>query len=316
MAQNSINTNVGALVALQNLNQTNRDLNVAQSRVNTGLKVATAKDNGAVFGIAATQKAEMGALDAVKQSMQRGQSIVDVALAAGDTVMSALTELKSLAVAIADAPRVLEDPADPASDMLLGESGKKLVADFEALTKEIHTALAGAAFDGVNLFKKQVSDLKVIHGTKPGETFGLKAAADPAAADIFKFGGGASTPPTAPAAGEYDQATGVWVALPQTTGAEVDAKLGAYSVANVEKAISGFTDTLAQLGTKSKSIDRQLTYLGKLQDSLETGVGNLVDADLAKESARLTALQTKQQLGVQALSIANQSPSIVLKLFQ
>ncbi len=316
MAQNSINTNVGALIALQNLNQTNRDLNVAQNRVNTGLKVATAKDNGAVFGIAATQKAEMSALDAVKQSMQRGQSIVDVALAAGDTVMSALSELKSLAVAIADAPRALADPADPASEMVLGESGKKLVADFEALTQEIHMALAGATFDGVNLFKKQTADLKVIYGTKPGETFQLKAVADDATADIFKFGSVVSTPPAAPAVGEYDQATGVWKPLPQTDEAEIDAKLGAYSVANVEKALAGFTDTLAQIGTKSKSIDRQLTYLGKLQDSLETGVGNLIDADLAKESAKLTALQTKQQLGVQALSIANQGPSIILKLFQ
>ena len=316
MAQNSINTNVGALIALQNLNQTNRDLNVAQNRVNTGLKVATAKDNGAVFGIAATQKAEMSALDAVKQSMQRGQSIVDVALAAGDTVMSALSELKSLAVAIADAPRALADPTDPTSEMVLGESGKKLVADFEALTQEIHMALAGATFDGVNLFKKQTADLKVIYGTKPGETFQLKAVADDATADIFKFGSTATTPPAPPVVGEYDQATGAWSPLAQGTKAEVDAKLGFYSVANVEKALAGFTDTLAQIGTKSKSIDRQLTYLGKLQDSLETGVGNLIDADLAKESAKLTALQTKQQLGVQALSIANQGPSIILKLFQ
>src|SRR5690606_17154530 len=146
MALNSINTNTGALVALQNLNQTNRDLSVAQSRVNTGLKVATAKDNGAIFAIAAGQRAEMSALDSVKQSMQRGQSIVDVAMAAGETVISALTELKSLAVAIADAP--LNAAGDD-----FGETGKKLVNDFEAIVKEIHAALGGATFDGVNLFK-------------------------------------------------------------------------------------------------------------------------------------------------------------------
>jgi flagellin len=316
MAQNSINTNLGALIALQNLNQTNRELNVAQSRVNTGLKVATAKDNGALFAIAAGQKAEMGALDAVKQSIQRGQSIVDVALSAGDTVMSALSELKSLAVAIQDAPRVLADPADPASDKILGESGKKLVADFDALVKEIHTALAGATFDGVNLFKKQADTLQVIRGTKPGETFDLKLASEPAAADIFKFGAVAAANPPVVDDGEYDAASGVWKALLQGDGAEVDAKLAAYSVANVEEALASFTDTLAQIGTKAKSLDRQLIFVSKQQDAIETGIGNLVDADMAKESARLTALQTKQQLGVQALSIANQAPSIILKLFQ
>jgi flagellin len=316
MAQNSINTNLGALIALQNLNQTNRELNVAQSRVNTGLKVATAKDNGALFAIAAGQKAEMGALDAVKQSIQRGQSIVDVALSAGDTVMSALSELKSLAVAIQDAPRVLADPADPTSDKVLGESGKKLVADFDALVKEIHTALAGATFDGVNLFKKQADTLQVIRGTKPGETFDLKLASEPAAADIFKFGAVAAANPPVVDDGEYDAASGVWKALPQGDGGEVDAKLAAYSVANVEGALAAFTDTLAQIGTKAKSLDRQLIFVSKQQDAIETGIGNLVDADMAKESARLTALQTKQQLGVQALSIANQAPSIILKLFQ
>src|SRR5690606_33831283 len=87
---NSINTNVGAIVALQNLNATSRDLNITQNRVNTGLKISTAKDNGAIFAIATNQRAEMGALDAVKQSIQRGQSIVDVALAAGETVVAAL----------------------------------------------------------------------------------------------------------------------------------------------------------------------------------------------------------------------------------
>ncbi|WP_461609854.1 flagellin N-terminal helical domain-containing protein, partial [Brevundimonas naejangsanensis] len=84
---NSINTNVGALVALQNLNATNRDLNVTQNRVNTGFKVATAKDNGAIFAIATNQRADIASLDAVKNSVSRGQSLVDVALAAGDTVV-------------------------------------------------------------------------------------------------------------------------------------------------------------------------------------------------------------------------------------
>ncbi|WP_297802848.1 flagellin [uncultured Brevundimonas sp.] len=281
---NSINTNRGALIALQNLNATNKSLETTQNRVNTGLKISTAKDNGAIFAIATAQRAEMGAQDAVKQSLQRGQSIVDVALAAGETVTEALTELKSLAVAI--------------QDSVEGSSSEtKLMADFEAIVKEIHTSLAGATFDGVNIFKAGTLVEVTVNTAATNNKFQLKAAADPAAALSVEFGGTA-TP-----------ATGAW-AVPAAD------KRDEYTPAAVEAAINDFTSILADFGTKSKSIERQLTFVGKFQDSLETGIGNLVDADLAKESARLTALQTKQQLGVQALSIANQASSIVLNLFR
>ena len=286
---NSVNTNRGALIALQNLNATNRALEVTQNRVNTGLKVATAKDNGAIFAIATSQRAEMGAQDAVKQSIQRGQSIVDVALAAGETVVDALTELKSLAVAIQD--------ADPASD-----TATKLNADFTALVNEIRTALDGANFDGVNLYKANTAAIQVTTNTTDGK-FTLKTVSTAAS--------GATG-----ADGKVDPTSG-----PNTATAPADNSfdfdtLADRTAANVDTAINNFTAVLADLGTKSKSLERQLTFVSKLQDSLETGIGNLVDADLAKESARLTALQTKQQLGVQALAIANQASSIVLNLFR
>ena len=289
---NSINTNRGALVALQTLNATNKGLETTQNRVNTGMKVSSAKDNGAIFAIATSQRAEMGAQDAVKQSLQRGQSIIDVALAAGETVTEALTELKSLAVAI----------QDDAGTTAFTEGGKKLVADFESIVKEIQNALAGAKFDGVNLFDGIAAggaSIQVTTNTTGGK-FDLKtggSAAVPAAGASLLFGG---TP-----------AGSTWAA--STVYATQKAQ---YTAANVDTAINAFTTVMADLGTKSKSLDRQLSFVGKLQDSLETGIGNLVDADLAKESARLTALQTKQQLGVQALSIANSSSSMLLGLFR
>ena len=83
----------------------------------------------------------------------------------------------------------------------------------------------------------------------------------------------------------------------------------------MQTTIESFTANLATIGTQSKSLERQTTFNSKMQDAVEAGIGNLVDADLAKESARLTALQTKQQLGVQALSIANSSSQILLNLF-
>lgn len=300
---NSINTNRGALIALQNLNATNRTLETVQNRVNTGFKVSSAKDNGAIFAIATSQRAEMGAQDAVRQSLQRGQSIIDVALSAGESVVEALTELKSLAVAIQDdAGNGVTPPTD------FSENGKKLINDFEAMVKEIHMALEGATFDGVNVFKglaADADDIAVTTNTSGGK-FVLKAGATAAvdsAGEALMFGGTA--------------AAGVW----STTGGYSDKKtigatVGDYAASKVDEAINAFTSTMADLGTKSKSLERQVTFVNKLQDSLETGIGNLVDADLAKESARLTAVQTKQQLGVQALAIANQSSSIVLNLFR
>jgi flagellin len=271
---NSINVNVGAMVALQNLNATNKALETTQNRVNTGLKVSSAKDNGAIFSIATSQRAEMGALDAVKNSIQRGRSVIDVALAAGDVVSQALEEQKALAVAIQ-------------SSVAGSTQEAAYLKDFNALGDEITKAMAGASFDSVNVYAagSATNQLVVLTGTgtDASDSYSIHAAA--AAATTVATAGGAVL------------------------------RAGA-TAAIVEGAITAFATKLAELGTFSKSLDRQLTFVGKLQDSVEAGIGNLVDADLAKESAKLTALQTKQQLGVQALSIANSSSSILLSLFQ
>jgi len=268
----SINTNYGAAVALQNLNATNAMLERTQNRVSTGLKVGSAKDNGAIYAIATTQRANMGAMDAVRNSLQRGQSIVDVALAAGDTITAALEEMKSLAVSIQ-------------SSVAGSAAETSYLADFNALGKEIDAALKGATFDGVNLWNTTTATN--ISTNVSGGTYQIGfGTTDKAAA----------APITAVSAGTA-------------------ARAGA-TTAIVDAAITEITADLATIGTQSKSVGRQLTFVNKLQDSTEAGIGNLVDADLAKESAKLTALQTKQQLGVQALSIANQGSSILLSLFR
>ena len=266
---NSINTNVGALVALQNLNETSRALDVTQNRVNTGKVVSTAKDNGAIFAIASNMRADMGALNSVKNSIQRGQSVIDIALAAGETISKALEEQKSLAVSI-------QSSAEGSA------AETAYLADYNALGVEITAALAGATFDGTNLFSAGSSDNNLVVQTGISTTYSVHAVA-----------GTATTVATA------------------TTATRATAL-----VATVDTATAAFNAKLAALGSNSKSLERQLTFTSKMQDALESGVGNLVDADLAKESARLTALQTKQQLGVQALGIANQSSSILLGLFR
>jgi len=260
MALNSINTNTGALVALQNLNATNRELSVTQNRINTGMKVSSAKDNGAIWAVAQNQRADMGALDAVKGSISRGQSVVDVGLAKGEDVMDALREMKNLAIAI---------EAGTAG----GEDTTAYQNDFDALNEEIGKSVADAKFDGVSAFEVRTGAVRI--GLASDSTVDLGVALDSA-----------------------------------------DAQAAGSSVSEVQTAIDNVTTALQTLGTQSKSLERNMRSASKLQDTLETGIGNLVDADLAKESARLTALQTKQQLGVQALSIANQAPNMLLGLFR
>ncbi len=276
MALNSVNTNNGALIALQNLNATNNELANVQGRINTGKKVASAKDNGAVWAIAQTQRGTSNALNAVKDSLQRGQSTIDVAIAAGESVSDLLLQMKEKALAASDTT------LDTTSRSALNE-------DFKALRDQITKAVTNADFNGANMIKAS------------GNTVTALANADgtskiTVAAQSLALGG-----------------ANVTVAA---TASLSTATIAAALVTTVSTSISNVGSALAKLGTGSKSLESHLTFVGKLQDSLDAGVGNLVDADLAKESAKLQALQTKQQLGVQALSIANSSTSSLLGLFR
>ncbi len=273
---NSVNTNVGAMVALQNLNATSNELNITQARINTGKKIANAKDNGAVWAIAQNQRSTSRALDAVRESLQRGQSTVDVAISAGETVSDLLLQMKEKALAAADAS-------------LDSTSRTALNADFQALRDQLARAVSNADFNGINMVKAG------------GTTIAALANADASsritvAAQSLALGG-----------------ANVTIAATGSIGTQT---LAAAMISTVNTSITNVSTALSRLGTGSKALGSHMEFVNKLQDSIDAGVGNLVDADLAKESAKLQALQTKQQLGVQALSIANQSTSILLGLFR
>lgn len=272
----SVNTNVGAMIALQNLNATNAQLATTQNRINTGKSVANAKDNGAIWAIAQGQRAEIGALNAVKQSLDRGVAAVDVALAAGETVSDLLLQMKEKALAATDAS--LKTAARAA-----------LNEDFVALRDQIASVTANAEFNGVNLLESGATGFQALANAQGTSTLTVGA-------EVMALG---SANVTVTASQAIDTLSDATAALSVVT-ASIDLVSGA----------------LARLGTKSKALSTHITFVGKLSDALESGVGNLVDADLAKESAKLQALQTKQQLGVQALGIANQTPQLVLSLFR
>ena len=272
----SVNTNVGAQIALQNLNATNAQLAITQNRINTGKTVATAKDNGAIWAIAQGQRAEIGALSAVKQSLDRGVAAVDVALAAGETVSDLLLQMKEKALAATDAS--LKTAARAA-----------LNEDFVSLRDQIASVTANAEFNGVNLLKTGATGFQALANADGSSTLTVGA-------EVLALGG-----------------ANVSITATQSISTLSDATAAMTDVADSIAAVSG---ALARLGTKSKALETHITFVGKLTDALEAGVGNLVDADLAKESARLQALQTKQQLGAQALGIANQTPQLIMSLFR
>lgn len=276
MLSNSVNTNVGAMIALQNLNATNSELATVQNRINTGKKVATAKDNGAIWAIAQAQRSDVAALGAVRQSLDRGVAAVDVAISAGESISDLLLQLKEKALAAKD------QSLDTSARTALNE-------DFKSLRDQIQKVVDNAEFNGVNLLKSGATTYKALANVDGSATVDV-------AAEIMKLSGSVVTITTTDVISTVTNATAV--------------------LSRVDASIANVSASLARLGTSSKALGTHATFVSKLSDTLEAGVGNLVDADLAKESARLQALQTKQQLGVQALSIANTAPQILMRLFQ
>jgi flagellin len=273
----SVHTNKSALVALQNLNKTNSELQETQGRISTGMKIDTAKDNAAVWSIAQGQRADLSALAAVKSSLDRANSISDVAMAAGESVSDLLNEMKQKVVA------AMEPSLDTDSRTLLN-------ADFRALVRQISQVTGAAEFDGANILNGSlVGDIQFLANADASETITL-------AVKDMSFGGGIISIAGAATIGTVTTASSV--------------------LADLDTSIAACNQALGDLGAQAKQIEAHNVFVSKLQDVLEAGVGNLVDADLSKESARLQALQVQQQLGVQALSIANSAPQMILSLFQ
>ena len=401
----SVNSNYGASIALQSLSSTNKELGEVQNRISTGLKVSSARDNGAVYAIAEGQRSRVSSVAAVKDGIDRASSTVDVALAAGKSVGDILQRLKSKAVAAQ-------------ADDLTSDQRAALQADFTSLRSQIDTIANAAQFNGANLalggtsLNVLISDLG---GSVAATSDGVQSAAlttpvsgsaliadvgdtagDIATGDLITFAltdsvnAGTFTIAVEVTAGmtvddfvesvnansggkisaSYDDAAGQFTYLINDTnyddlaitsdgtdavniGATVatstvsSAGSNTFAVSGsdfslsgailssiastdiststasattasnaIDTAITDLNNAMATMGSQAAALDIQNEFLSKLSDVVEQGIGNLVDADLAKESARLQSLQIKQQLGAQALSIANQAPSLILSFFR
>jgi len=394
----SVNSNYGASIALQSLNSTNKELTQVQNRINTGYKVSSARDNGAVFAIAEGQRARQTSIVAVKDGIDRASSAVDVALAAGESIGEILKQMKT------------KSTAAQAGD-LTTEQRSALQADYDALRAQIDQIANSAQFNGLNLVAAGGSDLSVVMSDLSTGTTGRQVASTVVAGEVpglsayvvgsgsvtaaddttFNLNGVAigtvditatmtiqqyldavGTQTGGRVTASYNQSTGQFayvakeavvttneltltttgtarsflgqgVAATAVSGGSVTSTItnrdftvggsgalasisGAASLlastgsatttsGNIDTAITAINSQMATMGSQAKALDVQTAFLAKLNDVVEQGISNLVDADLAKESARLQSLQIKQQLGAQALSIANQAPQLILSFF-
>lgn len=272
----SINTNAGALIALQTLNRVTDRLEETQRRVSTGLEVSSAKDNPALYALAQQQRAQLGSLESVGQGLRIGISTVDVAVAAGESISDVLVEMRAIASQAADAS-------------IDADTRTMLQGQYAALADQITRLVDSAGIGGRNLIASGGADLTVVASDNGSSTITVEA-------QDLSIGGG--------------------IVDVSADGSDLATAGGAQTeLEDIDAAIAALSNALGSLGAGGQAMTLQNKILTRLEDALEISIGNLVDADMARESSRLQALQVQQQLAIQVLSIANAAPNSILALF-
>jgi len=277
MSMNSINTNMGAMVALQSLNRTNDELASVQKRISTGLRVADAKDDGAAFAVAERIRGDMAATTSANQQLGGVKGLLEVTRASLENVSTSLIKLKELTVKLADGA-------------ITAEQRTQYQTQVKELTNNVKSFITDADYNGRNMLDDPATlSLKVISNGGGG---------------FYSFDG-------------YSAIAGVFNNISASnTFTQGDAIAAMTTSGKLSVAVTNTLTQLNNFGSYSRYIDSQIDYNKKILDAQEAGMGSLIDADMAKESARLQALQIRQQLGTQALGIANQSPQMLLSLFK
>ncbi|RYI99556.1 MAG: flagellin [Acetobacteraceae bacterium] len=277
MPLNSVITNVGAQVALASFNKTVDDLSATQKRISTGYRVADAKDDGAAYAVAERVRGEVSANTSANEQLGGAKGLLDVTSASLQNVSDSLQKLQSVTVKLADGT-------------ITSEQRTQYQAQAGELTKNIQSFINDANYNGNNVLKDPTTLANQVVRNGAGDTYtfsGYKAITN-----IFNTVSAANT----------------W-----TRG---DASSALTKTGAIGKAITNTLTQLNNFGSYSNYVDTQVNYNKAKIDAQQTGLGALIDADLAKESAKLQSLQIRQQLGTQALSIANQAPQTLLSLFR
>ncbi|MEQ1954271.1 flagellin [Mesorhizobium yinganensis] len=326
----SIMTNASAMVALQNLNATNKNLEITQSRISTGFRVAEAADNAAYWSIATTMRSDNRALSTVQDALGLGASKIDTAYTGMNKAIELVNDIKVKLVAANGASAADKEKYDIEIKALQGQiksyadaatfsganwlstdttSGHTTAGTFDdvKIVASFNRNAAGTA--SLSTIDVKVQDIKLYDaGSTDGTTDGIL--------DAVRLGtsGARQAAASAPTAGT-DAATDTYTVSTLSVKGFSDAQI-TKMLTVTEAALKEMTTAATNLGASKTRVDLQKTFTASMMDSIDRGIGQLVDADMNKESTRLQALQVQQQLGIQALSIANGNSQSILSLFR
>ena len=305
----SLNTNIAAMTALQTLSKTNSDLLETQNRVSTGYRVGSASDNAAYWSIATTMRSDNDAVSTVADALGLGGATVDVTYTAINNAIKTVSDIKSKLVA-ARAP---------------GLDRSKIQTEITALQSSLKSTAESAVFSGENWLQGDSTGTttKTIVASFSRDSTGeitigtIGVDVGPTGSMLFDLSGSN--------AGLLDQERTVTsgatfsvfnLSISAITDSDSDLTDLEDMIKGVDDALAQMTDAATVIGSAKSRIELQKSFVTTLMQSIDTGIGQLIDADMNEESTRLQALQVRQQLGVQALNIANQSAQMILKLFQ
>lgn len=269
--------------ALQHMTRLEKERVDIQARIVTGLEVSTASDNGAIWALAQGMRASNAGREEALTSIDLVTGVVSTALAAAEGVSDLMVEMQAKMVA--------------ATDTTLDEtSWRTLMDDFVALGNQAQRLVENASFNDLNLLEAGASDISAIVSGDPNAQMTI-------AAEDLSDGGGI-----------FDSQLGF--TLPATDSSGMAARPDTAMVQAFEDSMSAVNASVSRLGVSLKTLDVQRTLLIKQIDETASGIGNLIDADLGREGARLEAMLVREELGMQALQIANQRPRTILQFFQ
>lgn len=305
----SINTNIAAMTALQSLNMTNKETLITQNRVSTGFRVNDAADNAAYWSIATTMRGDRSSLSTVLDALGLGSATSEIASKGIESAIEIAGKIKDKLVA-ARTP---------------GVDRSKIQSEIEELQSSLQSTVNGANFNGQNWLQSDSSAATTTRtlvssfsrATDGSITIGTITVNlnDTRLVDSVASGTSSGILNTTVTSGSTSY-TVLNLDIGSLTDSTTDLALIVHMVNTVDAAILDMTDAATSLGAIKTRIDIQKDFAKSLMDAIDTGVGQLVDADMNEESTRLQALQVRSQLGVQALSMANQSAQLILRLFQ
>jgi flagellin len=299
----SINTNIAAMTALQSLNQTNKEVLSVQNRISTGLRVKDASDNAAYWSIATTMRSDRSAISTVSDALGLGAATVDIAMQGMQGAIDIAGKIKDKLVAA----------RQPGLDRV------KIQSEITQLQESLKSVVGTATFSGQNWLKTEAGDdsRELVASFSRDSAGGVSPGiitVDVAASRLMDGDSGS----TGILDSTFAAGDGSVLTLDISELGDDAASLTELNnlITGVDEAIVGMTAAGTSLGAIKSRIDLQKDFAASMMNAIDTGIGQLVDANMNEESTRLQALQVRQQLGIQALSMANQGAQSILSLFR